>query len=236
MNYLDYYILSGGWPMAIIVPCSIILLGSFFQAMIRIRSGRIVPRGLLQTALKVRGADDRTMFVEALGRKKSPLAVALGLIFKEVDPATPTRPPRRDLAPVVDDAVAHVTDDLYEEIGVFSTLFTMGPLLGLFGTIMGMMRAFNVFGAESEKNLSTLSEGIRQALVTTLWGLGIAIGAFMAAQIFQARIRRYERIEIPENVEEVLTALYGAEAAPGEEEAEDAGPRPVENDREGQAI
>lgn len=207
-TYFETYILDGGPLMAVLILCSLVLVGSIVQAMVRLRPKRIVPAGVLEAAGKTTNKNDQLGFARDLNQQSSPLARALSMTLKGLDVRSGHRPHRRQVEPLVEESVAHVVDDLYEEIGTFSTIYTIAPLLGLLGTILGMMNAFREFASQVEKDLSLLSQGIQEALVTTLWGLGIAISAYITAQVFQSKIRRYERGALPDQVHEVVAALF----------------------------
>lgn len=233
-TYFETYILNGGPLMAVLILCSIVLVGSIVQAMVRLRPKRIVPGGVLKAADKTVNKNDQLGFARDLDEQSSPLARALSMTLKGLDLRSGHRPHRRQVEPLVEESVAHVVDDLYEELGTFSTIYTVAPLLGLLGTILGMMNAFREFASQVDKDLSLLSKGIQEALVTTLWGLGIAICAYVTAQVFQSKIRRYERHALPDQVHEVVAALFthatqsepmaGAPSRPEDSETAPAGP------------
>ena len=212
-TYFEIYVLSGGPLMVALIFCSVMLLAIVVQSIIRLRRERVIPGFLTDKAGEVSNLSDRMKYVQEMKDHTSPLARALKMTLKDLDIRGEHRPHRRQLEPVVTESVAHVADDLYEETGLLSTLYTVAPLLGLLGTILGMMKAFREFAAEQEKNLTALSEGIQEALVTTLWGLAIAIAAYVAAHFFQSKIRRYERNHLPREVFQIIASLYGNQAA-----------------------
>ena len=211
-TYLDTYILNGGPMMFVLVPCSVVLVWAMVQAMIRLRRQRVLPAEIMERATQSATAGGRAKFAQGIRNHGSPLARVLLLTLKELNIRSDGPPQRQHLEPIVEEAVAHVADDLYDETGMLSTIYTIAPLLGLLGTILGMMRAFQEFAQEVQKDLTALSGGIQQALVTTLWGLGIAIVAYVAAQVFQSRIRDYERNGLPDKVLEIIAALFGRTA------------------------
>jgi biopolymer transport protein ExbB len=218
-NYLQIYVLNGGPLMVPLILCSVLLVAWAVHSMIRLRPLRITPPELSEKAKAANSPNDRIAYANGLRNQTSPLARCVQMTLKELDLRSGPRPTRRKLDPIVHNAAAHVVDDLYDQIGPFGTIYTVAPLLGLLGTILGMMSAFTEFANTADRDLTQLSSGIQQALVTTLWGLGIAICAFIAGQYFQSRIRRYERATLPDTVTEIVAALFPRAQAPAETQA-----------------
>lgn len=70
-----------------------------------------------------------------------------------------------------------------------ATVGSTSPFIGLFGTVIGIMKAFRDIGAQGSANLATVAPGIAEALIATAAGLGAAIPAVMAFNYFNARIK-----------------------------------------------
>lgn len=227
-TYWRTYVVNGGVLMFALIPCSFIVVAAILQAMIRLRPGRVAPDYILKAAARCRNRGDRAAFAKELEGQTSPLARALVVIFGEIDPSQPRHPHRRTLDAATTEGVAYVADDMYEDLSAFGTLYTIGPLLGLLGTILGMVKAFLSFGTAEQQDLAALSNGIQEALITTLWGLAVAIPAFLAAQTFQSRVRKFERGLLPAKAGEVIRAMYGEAGAAAEESPdEEALPAPA---------
>lgn len=211
-NLLATYVLNGGPLMAVLIFCSFLLLGAIVQNLIRFREDRVAPKASGSSGATASFGDLRSRFQNDLSPLGKIVAAVSGHLLAQEKPAS-----KDQLGELVDEATADVADELYENLSSLSTLYTVAPLIGLLGTILGMMSAFREFGAGDERDLAVLSQGIQQALVTTLWGLGIAIIAFVAVQYFQARIRRYERKALPEHARALLLpALGGPKSTRGE--------------------
>ena len=71
---------------------------------------------------------------------------------------------------------------------VLDTMITVAPLLGIFGTVLGIITSFNLLGAGGIEDPKTVTSGISQALITTATGLGIAILAVFPYNYFNTRI------------------------------------------------
>lgn len=226
-TYLETYVLAGGPLMFVLIPGSIVLVATVIQAMINLSRARVIPQAVLKLARGVRSKNDRIAFAREIAALSSPLANALRLTFKSIDIRAGNHPHKRQIEPLITESVATTADDMFDIVGRLSTLYTVAPLVGLLGTILGMMQAFSEFGAAQDKDLSLLSEGIQEALVTTLWGLGIATVAYISAQFFQTRIQRFERNDLPDTIHEVIDAVFSTHP----EISFDNNPEPPESGR-----
>ncbi|MED5447403.1 MAG: MotA/TolQ/ExbB proton channel family protein, partial [Planctomycetota bacterium] len=88
----------------------------------------------------------------------------------------------------MEDASAEQSARLFRKIEYRSVIGTIAPMLGLRGTVWGMIVAFQEFATKLNPPVSELAPGIYQALVTTLMGLGVAVPALSAFAIFRNRI------------------------------------------------
>jgi biopolymer transport protein ExbB/biopolymer transport protein TolQ len=105
---------------------------------------------------------------------------------RTVDPEVPLEAARQGM-----DRTAMITvAELKENLGVLATIGATAPFVGLFGTVIGIMHAFQKM-ATSGGGIASVSAGIAEALVTTAIGLGVAIPAVWAYNYFQNRIDRF---------------------------------------------
>jgi biopolymer transport protein ExbB len=204
----EKYVQNGGILMFVLVPCSMLMLASILQGMIVLRRGRVLPRRILRQAQQLRDPDARRQFLFALRDQHSPLARVIWLTMKDFTERR-QRPDRELLRARLDDAIILIGDKMSETVGVLSTIYTVGPLLGLIGTILGLMDTFHSYGALAQPSVQMLSVGVQKALVTTFWGLSMAIPAFVAGQWMQTRIRAYERDGLPESAWRIIDLLDG---------------------------
>jgi biopolymer transport protein ExbB len=225
----ETYVLDGGPLMVVLLLCSVILVAIVIRDLIRFRPERVLPPALLDESGKWNASTDHAAIVNRLQGDASPFArvLARGLERRRELAVAGDQPVL--LLDVVGEATSDVADDLYEDLGPLSTIYTVAPLLGLLGTIFGMMSSFREYARVDQRDLNVLSEGIQQALVTTLWGLTISILAYVAARYFESRVRRFEREVLPPRALAVLAALETESkpepvaAVPTEPEAEKRG-------------
>ncbi len=88
----------------------------------------------------------------------------------------------------MEDAAVEQSARLYRRIEYLSVIGTIVPMLGLMGTVWGMIQAFVEFEQKANPQVSELAPGIYRALVTTLLGLGVAVPSLSAFAIFRNRI------------------------------------------------
>lgn len=176
---------DGGLLMFPIALCSFILFVFVFERAISLRHGRVIPRPFVKRFLEqVREKQlDREAALELCLENRSPVAeVFAGAVKKWGRPAV-------EVEQAVIDAGERVTNSLRRYLRLFNGIATITPLLGLLGTVLGMIRAFNAIAA-ADARPELLAGGISQALLTTAGGLTVAIPALIAYMFFVGRVDR----------------------------------------------
>ena len=194
-TYFDRYVVSGGIMMFFLIPCSFFAVWFSIQGLINLRRSRIVPKTLVEFADRISSPEDVTEFRTLVEKNSSTLSSIFRRLF-EMDPA-PTPDQIEDLsAEFIDDEISR----LYHKNNHLAVIYTISPLLGLLGTILGMMKTFYIFSMMEEHSLSQLSMGINEALITTMWGLFIAIPSFVILYLFKQKLFYYEMTLLPHAV------------------------------------
>jgi len=85
-------------------------------------------------------------------------------------------------------AAADEIKRMRRHLGVLDTMITVAPLLGIFGTVIGIIMSFELLGASGIEHPQAVTAGIAQALITTASGLGIAILSVFPYNYFNARV------------------------------------------------
>lgn len=88
----------------------------------------------------------------------------------------------------VEDAGRHVVHQLERFLNTLGTIAAISPLLGLLGTVAGMIKIFQIVSVQGNSNFSLLSVGIAEALVTTAAGLSVAIPSLLFYRYFHSRV------------------------------------------------
>jgi biopolymer transport protein ExbB len=152
--------------------CSIVTLGFGLERIIALRRGRVIPKDFVSRFHErlAGGKLDRDRAIELCRANDSPMArVFVHVVRYWGQPAAVIR------QAVEADAAGEVVD-LKRNVRVLNATSTIAPLLGLLGTVIGMIESFEALGSKAGKAKSeALAQGISLALVSTAIGLGIAI-------------------------------------------------------------
>ncbi len=179
----------GGPVMWILAFCSVLGLSFVFERMVALRRSRVIPRSFVTRFLQqVREGDlDRERAMAVCQDNRSPVAVVFGgAVRKWGRPAV-------EVEQAVLDSGERATYELRRNLRVFTALAVIGPLLGLLGTVIGMIHAFNAVADQAGHGAvvsEKLSIGISEALLNTAFGLVIAIPAQSLYLYFVSRADR----------------------------------------------
>lgn len=181
-----FEILRGGGLMMIpLFACSFVMLVFVFEKFISLRRGRVIPRPFVDRFLPQlrEGKLDRDQAIELCQESKSPVAdVFAGAVKKWGRPAV-------EVEQAVIDAGERAAHRLRRYLRLFNGIATVSPLLGLLGTVFGMIRLFNAIAtADAMGRTELLAGGISEALLTTAGGLGVAISAVCFYLLFLGRV------------------------------------------------
>jgi len=197
-------ILAGGWLMVPIVLCSIIAVAIIIERFLALRSGRVMPLAIpaqvRQWALQ---HELDAKHIEQL-RRSSPLGRVLSAALNHRDRT------RDVIKEAVEDTGRHVVHDLERFLNTLGTIAGMAPLLGLLGTVVGMIKVFSAIMVEGVGDPNELAGGISEALITTAAGLTVAIPAYFFYRYFRGLVRSHVlRME-----QEALSLIEAIERAP----------------------
>ena len=184
---------QGGVFMIPIALCSIVVVAFALERRFGLQKGRIIPRGLLVALQKLNqqtnGIDPRLAYDECL-KFRSPLGRVIQAAILKIGR------PHAELEKAVEDAVSREADEMARNIRPINVSVSIAPLLGLLGTVQGMILAFMVMSTTASTGAAKgqeLAQGIYTALVTTFAGLIVAIPAIVVANLLEGRIERLLR-------------------------------------------
>jgi biopolymer transport protein ExbB len=178
---------EGGVLMIPIGFCSFVLLVFVFERSVSLRRGRVIPRPFVRRFLEQLRAgqltrDDALRLCE---ENKSPVAEVFGAAVRKWGR------PSVEIEQAIIDTGERVTNELRRYIRLFNAISTISPLLGLLGTVFGMISAFNsIVHSQAMGRAELLAGGIAMALLTTAAGLCVAIPALIAYLYFISRVDR----------------------------------------------
>lgn len=173
---------SGGWLMVPILLCSIVAAAISVERLWTLQRARITPKNLLAQvwgALKNNEMDSQRL--RDL-RASSPLGQVLAAGVAN------TRRGREVMKEAMEEVAGQVSHDLERYLTSLGVIASISPLLGLLGTVVGMIKVFTALMLEGAGNANVLAGGISQALITTAAGLSVAIPAIMFHRFFLRRV------------------------------------------------
>lgn len=172
---------SGGPLMIPLALCSVLALAVIVERAWNLRHDRILPP---QEIEHLRNLIDRGEFIRAEEYASSRRSALNNLLV----PALENRRQSRELIrEVVRDAGRQEVPELERYLGVLGTVASISPLLGLLGTVLGMIQVFSVISMQGVGQADALAGGISQAMITTATGLAIAIPALAAYNYFVSK-------------------------------------------------
>jgi biopolymer transport protein ExbB len=173
---------DGGAIGYIIVALSLIMLALIFEHLLTIRRGTLMPHGMSEDIQRLIQAGQFKVAEERCRASSSLLGYLLGAGLSEVELGYSA------VEKAMEDAAAEQSARLMRKVEYLSIISTVAPMLGLMGTVWGMILAFMEFERKANPQVSELAPGIYKALVTTLFGLVVAIPAISAFGFFRNRI------------------------------------------------
>ncbi len=204
-------VMSAGPMMIPIVGCSLLLVMFVLERAIALRRSRVIPKHFVKLFLTEIGEGQLKPgeALESCEENHSPIAEVFAAAVKKWSR------PSVEVEQAVIDAGERVANGLRRYLRLFNGIATISPLLGLLGTVLGMIRAFNaIASSDAMGRPELLAEGISQALLTTAGGLSVAIPAFIAYMYFTSRVDRLI-IEIDGLGQEVVGAIASDAWKPG---------------------
>ncbi|MCD8524119.1 MAG: MotA/TolQ/ExbB proton channel family protein [Saccharospirillaceae bacterium] len=173
---------SGGWMMVPIIISSILALGITVERFWTLRAVQIAPRDLLARVwgwMKNNQLDSAR--IKEL-RASSPLGrvLAAGLIN--------SRHGRQIMKESIEEVASHEIHEMERNLNALGTIAAVAPLMGLLGTVFGMIQVFSEIMTQGTGQANLLAGGISEALITTAAGLIIGIPALVSHRMLQRRV------------------------------------------------
>ncbi|MBT5577693.1 MAG: MotA/TolQ/ExbB proton channel family protein [Porticoccaceae bacterium] len=174
--------LSGGWLMWPILLCSIVVVGIAIERFITLREERIIPAGQLSEVwTQLRKKQLTSERLKTL-RDSSPLGYILAAGISNSGHG------RDVMKDSIEEAAGQVVHSLERFLTLLGTIANAAPLLGLLGTVLGMIQVFADIMLYGTGDASELAGGISQALITTAAGLTVAIPAMLLHRYFERHV------------------------------------------------
>ena len=175
---------AAGWPIWPLILTSIFGVAIILERFWSLRKSQIIPEGLIieiKTIIKQNNLDNNKVNII---KNSSPLGDLLAVaIIKRKDNV-------EVIKSALDERAGFIVHNLERYLGVLVTIATVAPLLGLFGTIIGMVELFSSF-TSSGHDVAVFARGISIALYNTAGGIVVAVPAMIAYRFFRSKIDNY---------------------------------------------
>ena len=197
------FVKAGGWMMLPIMICSVVSMAIVIERFWSLQRRRITPENLVAQVWQWARSgvlDDKR--IESL-RAGSPLGriLAAGLINRVYE--------REVMKESIEEVGRHVVHELGRYLNTLGTVAAISPLLGLLGTVSGMIKVFAAITTQGVGDASILAGGISEALITTAAGLSVAIPTLMFYRYFRSRVEGLVVIMEQEALK-LVEAMHGA--------------------------
>ena len=189
------------WPIFL---CSVIAFAIVIERLIQLRRAQIDTKSFMEQISKSLKRNKIMEAIDLCDRTKGPIANILKAGILKHDR------PRLEIKEAIEDASIHEIPRLEKNLPMLATIAHIAPLLGLLGTVLGMVTAFQVIESKASAvnpvNPGDLAGGIWAALLTTVAGLMVAIPAYIAYNYFVSRIDGFV-LEMERSATDLLNIL-----------------------------
>lgn len=200
MSTIVHFIHGGGFVMYPLLALALAAVAVIVERLIAFRQYGIIPATLLSDVLSLVRAGQYDAAKQRCADSRGPLAACLFVVLDH------RHQPTREVERLVEETGQDYFIKLEQLLPVLDTTTTIAPLLGLLGTIVGMIGAFNAIALQTHRgNTDSVLSGVGEALYATATGLIIAVICFMAYNYFAARLRT-----ITAQTEQAATKLINA--------------------------
>jgi biopolymer transport protein ExbB len=210
-------VMAGGWPMIPLLLLSALALALIVERAWTLRRRAVLPPGLgLEVRNWARRGNLDPTHIDSL-RATAPLGALLAAALDV------RHRPREQIRERIEDVGRHLVHRMERYLNTLGTIAAAGPLLGLFGTVVGMIEMFLGILDHGIGDVNQLAGGIGKALICTAAGMIVAIPALIAHRWFRGRVAEY----IVEMEHEAIALLDAIEPKPanGRNSGSNAGPR-----------
>ncbi len=197
---------AAGWPIWFLLLASVIAVALIIERSISLRASRIIPPRLLDQVVGVYQRQGLSAEVIERLSKDSPLGAVLAAGLRNLKSS------RFVMKEAIEEAGRGEAHELERFLTTLGTIATAAPLLGLFGTVIGMIEIFGAQSPTGGTNPQQLAHGISIALYNTAFGIAIAIPALIAYRHFRAKVDTFV-VEMEQLASKLVDIVHGERAA-----------------------
>ncbi len=189
MDFTGFFtsIISGGPAMWALLLLSVVAVAIVIERLLFFATQHSDSRGLLRQIGERIAADDLSGAISVCQQEKGmlPKILEFGLQRGEKN--------RADITDALSIALMENLNSLERNLGVIGTIAVIAPFVGLFGTVLGIIRAFQDIALKGNSTPAVVAAGVSEALVTTAAGLFVAVIAVVFFNYFKTRIKAYNQ-------------------------------------------
>jgi biopolymer transport protein ExbB len=196
---------AAGWPIWFLLLASVIAVALIIERSVSLRANKIIPPTLLDQVVAVYRRQGLSPEVIERLSHDSPLGAVLAAGLRNLKSS------RYVMKEAIEEAGRSAAHDLERFLTTLGTIATAAPLLGLFGTVIGMIE---IFGSQSPTgtNPQQLAHGISIALYNTAFGIGIAIPALIFYRHFKNKVDTFV-VEMEQRAGKLVDIVHGERSA-----------------------
>lgn len=191
---------AGGWLIWPILICSVAAFAIVIDKFLSLQRARVLPVDLYQKAVELTQQDKISKAYLNTMAAQSPLGNLFSVTLQNAHLNT------NELKAIIEDSGRHQIHDMERYLNTLGSIAAITPLLGLLGTVVGMIKVFTAITTVGVGDAQALSAGISQALITTAAGLSVAIPALLFYRHFKSRIQALA-IDMERQVFKLLSVL-----------------------------
>ena len=199
---------SGGWLMVPIILCAIVAMGIMLERFWTLQQKRVIPEDLTSKVwgwVKKDQIDQGQIQTLHQGSALGQI-LAAGLINRDRERAV--------MKDSIEETGRHVVHELQRYLDTLGTVAAISPLLGLLGTVIGMVKVFAAITTHGVGNPTVLAGGIAEALITTAAGLTVAIPALIGYRFYSSRVDTLV-VDMEKEAIKLVEALHRRQASSG---------------------
>jgi biopolymer transport protein ExbB len=178
MKHIWDFLVKGGICMIPLSLCSVAALAIVIEKWISLRRRKIIVPEVVGVLENIKGTNDFPLAVSICEKHHGPFANIIRIALENHSL------PREEIKETLFDQGRQEVHQLEKGLGVLETVAGIGPLLGLLGTVLGILKVFKVIAVMGVGQATSLAGGISEALITTIAGLFIGIPALVAYNYF----------------------------------------------------
>ena len=173
---------SGGWIMFPLLACSVIAIAITMERFLALQMKQVAPSDLFSQVIAWKQLQSTNSEKLSSLAASSPLGLVYSYVIKNLHNG------RKVAQDAIEEAINQSMHDMERYLTLLGVIAAITPLLGLLGTVIGMIKVFTTIVLKGTGDATLLASGISEALVTTATGLLIAIPALTAYRLFLRRI------------------------------------------------